>query len=112
MESTTCEAGTASAGLGVSSDLSQHASTPGKRSLIAKALLRSANVLFSPSLACAHARDILWNHVPGASGVDLSVSARPGASEEAGRREKTKTENKRGGPGPGMKNQKNTPLGP
>ena len=50
--------------------------------------------------------------VPGARFFDLSVSGRPGPSEVAGGRGKRKTENKRGGPGPGMKNQKNTRLAP
>ena len=49
---------------------------------------------------------------PGRSVFDLSVSTRPGASEEVGRREKQKTKNSRGGPGPGMKKQKLTPLAP
>ena len=66
-------------------------------------------------LACRDGADLVRRRVllarerAGPSVFDLSVSTRPGASEEAGRREKTKTENNRGGRGPGMKNQKNTP---
>jgi len=49
----------------------------------------------------------------GPSVFDLSESTRPGPSEVAGGREKTKTENKRGGAGGrGMKNQKLTALAP
>ena len=39
----------------------------------------------------------------GASVVDLSVSARPGVSEAASERAKTKTENRGPGGGPGLK---------
>ena len=50
----------------------------------------------------------------GASVFYLSVSGRPGPSEVAGGREKTKKQKTEGGPGPGMKNQKIPPwpLGP
>ena len=52
--------------------------------------------------------------LPGPSVFDLSVSGRPGPSEVAGGRGKTKTENRKqkGGPGARHEKPKTYPLGP
>ena len=56
----------------------------------------------------ARVRHVRLLALPGASVFDLSVSVRPGPSEVAGGRGKTKTKNRGGARGPGLQTWKST----